>query len=1849
MALSRRQRNIINPYADEDFNYPEGYDNTRNSWVIEGIHEIYLNFAEFPRNAQKILARGPVSETDLVGALGFITTNDLIAYSTLYPQNAQQNPAEVIAFELQEPSRIESNLALTSIAQRLNENNVSQFYTTSTTAEAQRPENQQNISEIPTDPSAENPEIPSDEAILKQITSQLTAIEYSQTPDRSRALRESLGFPSISLLDAPQETIMTAGTSPLLLQSDGIDMYNWQNNASAGQQSEVKYYNPFEEKYYFVKRTNSLDPWDYDNFSENATAIERINEAKRYGLTKILGVAGKLSQENLDFILNPEENNSLLEFRSFLSVRPASRWVYTVRISREAIKNLPASATPSTSYSEQASPYQKSKKLIAPDRPSPIRYSSFTVSMLEEKVIRLIYVLRQYRALMSMEGITPDMLSGFNLANEIESLETFVERMNVFYAYNNITILDPIKSYVEFVFSPAMQPIYIFSNGILYSEAMGKTIFTLPIPSDLNGGTTPASAENELNVFGGLSSQAWGFIYKSFDIESEISEKILADWPSWSEFIGSYTLPSVSINPTIISQKKKERSLKISPPPNIFSKINEIARPTPLQAEELFNKRELYQSVVVQAGSECNSGQATLFNDILMFANMINGKASVKTLVKTAVLRYKDDILRLKVVKANLSEENRELINFGATRGVRYLQNPDMQDQFYRDAEEALNSELSCLTGIIGEYVEDMILKPNGDPPLITRALRSPASQPSMTFRFRKTPTPNMWSAWSDLATKLLHQFLKQLFYGILRDVLKASLGCGPDQPNNASAGLKSAIKVFDYGMVDLNGYLEGIDTLEIAKNSGLSNKEYNREEDKLALSPPTKEQLTQLHSDVSDITTPDELKLLLQGSASIELVSLVEEMINSGPVDTNGLTREVVEGINQLQTSGGNIGSYSTSLSPNFTVEGPHLIDSSFTAGDIIKLSYIERQESLRPGDARYAMLGLNKTTIADYFSALGSAMDSGVLDVINSPPHVDQTSPEDAYCESLSPLSLDPVMSREQIQQQYDELIEAKIKQIDSLCGLSDLPILQLQLDSFLAALPDASWYDNILAWISQLSNLIADLMAKALFGDDETKAYEPRAASFNDTLMSKALAANRQGSQNREVSPVFSPWNVRGQVTTVPIGATMIPSPGFQPFEHPDAPYGFYDPAFNTHNGGIVFSWGPRSLDDRRETVRFWHTMDWLELGIPLIEVPIAEREWPVTREEEDEFLALEGEGEMERGGNSLRGLRDSMGNPGIRALDDANSRMIPTLTTPVQSKVNEVAYADNNYRIVVANPTTTRSLVERFYYSDIGRSRLPSFLKILLNPYFVSDKGNCVTTADENIALSALAGIQSRVITFFMNTGPLLTAYLGWSAPTTLNILSGYLFGKLAEELRSKNLYGPYLQAMEKVQVVYKDTDGEQTNKIQLDDGLNNTQILKAVIRQSIEKVLSRMPEQTAYQGHMNPLDPFATEISPTPWANYRSVADELRRNLATIPHLDDGEVQTLGNMDDLTWKQWNFLDDNGQFLVDTQWRSLSFYYYPIPILYGAYIVYMDKCIDLSQIYPRFALDSERRAAYADDQLLSAINPQYVPKFSAPYANLPYTFVSNGGDSATYWTPKQIRERLVFLESAIEATSLSIVQSSEWLEEDREQLRQQIDQIQETIRSQVIATDWPAEDDNRVVTAEAFYDREGYSIPEAFTFYYRRPHPMVDWEVGPSYLSQLAPSPTSFELVGPDRESPEIGRILPTSTPIRIIQLAFAAEQAARAAFANEYDADGEVHDLAEGQEAASLAIDSWMSEYITLLQPLVDVSKSYFTSKNAIERDAEMGEGDLMILRTRLQGYREERSALQFILGENNDE
>jgi hypothetical protein len=62
MALTDRQRKIVNPYAetvDTDSRRGLGYDyeNESNKFVIDAIHESYLFFYEFPKIGKELVDR----------------------------------------------------------------------------------------------------------------------------------------------------------------------------------------------------------------------------------------------------------------------------------------------------------------------------------------------------------------------------------------------------------------------------------------------------------------------------------------------------------------------------------------------------------------------------------------------------------------------------------------------------------------------------------------------------------------------------------------------------------------------------------------------------------------------------------------------------------------------------------------------------------------------------------------------------------------------------------------------------------------------------------------------------------------------------------------------------------------------------------------------------------------------------------------------------------------------------------------------------------------------------------------------------------------------------------------------------------------------------------------------------------------------------------------------------------------------------------------------------------------------------------------------------------------------------------------------------------------------------------------------------------------------------------------------------------------------------------------------------------------------------------------------------------------------------------------------------------------
>ena len=198
MALSNRQRNIVNPFAQIDYDY----STDRSKWIQSGIHDSIVNFGVFPQIGKTIepvpYRQGPDS----------ITQNDLSAYIETYPQNGK---LESQVFSDKSDKKALESLEL--VAATLSERGLVRFYTSPTSPESYLPENQNNI----------NGDSNNSQDITKEIVSQLIAISPSVSLTRLRNIRLSFGNPVSSVLEKPQEPINDESIVPFRSEVNSLD------------------------------------------------------------------------------------------------------------------------------------------------------------------------------------------------------------------------------------------------------------------------------------------------------------------------------------------------------------------------------------------------------------------------------------------------------------------------------------------------------------------------------------------------------------------------------------------------------------------------------------------------------------------------------------------------------------------------------------------------------------------------------------------------------------------------------------------------------------------------------------------------------------------------------------------------------------------------------------------------------------------------------------------------------------------------------------------------------------------------------------------------------------------------------------------------------------------------------------------------------------------------------------------------------------------------------------------------------------------------------------------------------------------------------------------------------------------------------------------------------------------------------------------------------------------------------------------------------------------------------------------------------------------------------------------
>ena len=554
MTISLRQRNFINPFYEE-YNYD--WNSERNQWVLEGIHDTYLTFFSFPSAGKILLRGGPVGEGDS------ITRSDLQAYVSVYPQNARY-----VNENLEILSEQESTAKMLEIGARIKGIDpggigITLNLTSATTLQSQQPSVHIPVPGV-VDLSAE------------QLASRLISLGEKPSRSKLKFLRTIFGNPILESITVTKNTQAAAEEGYFGgNQLSSANLYDWKKNVDPGSPTETTYYNPEDQEYYYVRRTNSRSSAAYDIGSDNNEALENKTKALERGVSYILKLLGKNSSDSRDILL---QNPTKIRFLSYLDQRPASRWIYAVSVKKSDIEDLFSGAV-GTSTQDMGSTLDTMKTLKNTDKISPVKKVMFSAPTFDATIKDVLKTLRYYQSSMNTEMITPDMVGGFNIQQAVAQVETFLKSTEEFLSYNKIEFNRERGSFdkIEFCFNDKMETQFIVCNGELFTSPLGFTPF---IGSAAAGAmaTGTSSNINIPNAFSSCTPRTFKFIFDAPTLAAEARKNPDKRMP-WSEFIKKYVYPSVKVSPKEEQEKirrdKGLLGLNIQRNNNIFEALNQ--------------------------------------------------------------------------------------------------------------------------------------------------------------------------------------------------------------------------------------------------------------------------------------------------------------------------------------------------------------------------------------------------------------------------------------------------------------------------------------------------------------------------------------------------------------------------------------------------------------------------------------------------------------------------------------------------------------------------------------------------------------------------------------------------------------------------------------------------------------------------------------------------------------------------------------------------------------------------------------------------------------------------------------------------------------------------------------------------------------------------------------------------------------------------------------------------------------------------------------------------------------------------------------------------------------------------
>jgi len=1683
MALTERQRRIINPYA-ESINTEErrgvGYDyeNESNKFVIDAIHESYLYFYEFPAIGLELAGRNRT-----------ITTSDMLAYFALHPQNGK-----VVGNEVQKISDTKATEALQLIVEELRRNGVLENYSSET-------------SELTYQREYRNNDIRPD---LNQDIANLIAIPPAHSRQYKNKLRKALDLPEVQYSEEVGLDLLNLSPSvTTYISSDSnVDLYDWRKNGLPGEDNDRVYYNPVDLKYYYVKRTGRTETGAYAfnslRLGERADAVAtwlgytesqrgRYNDAIETSIREILKLTGKHSEANFQRLLSKYSAPETFSLLTYRDLRPGSRWIYCLQINSSDVNNLPDSleSEDRPSFEEyELSSLQKAKRIIGEENKT-----ANSVTFRVEDMLRYMFSVRgilvEYNEKLLDDGLTPQVLNGLDLGREADRLESFFDLLSLFYGYNKISLED--EDLVQMFFTEDYLLDHICINGSFYYQGTGNTTY-------LNIEEEQARIANAFSLF---TPTTFSFIKNSYPIYNDVKSTTPSTREDALDFLSKYAFPSSRIdavkakraNASAAQDERRRRKRK-----DLFTKLSELSKTSPAEYERLFSNRPLsYRMSSTLQSIDCNTGQAKAAKYALRFWQAATGKTKVRSLIRETIILLRQEIIEDELTKQRLSD------------AARFAQNPALAQ---RQVEQAINQQIFCSLDVLGDFIEDSFLDPIGAPPVANALVRKTLDEP-IKIEFTKRNMISLKTKQSKVYRKaietILLNFVKSIVAGIAKDVISALLGCGPDGNKRPASGLKNSFKKQDFGFTDLSNYVDEVDLVEIARLANLFNINEQGQ-----TSDATLEQIQNVLEDVSAMATPVELQQLLDGDANSELINHLFETLSSdhvvnyiSPFSNPGEENRVIIDPREYNTL-------------NFTEE--KIIDFFILLGDAIEgqgqfgdlpfrsplEAYCDQRENytnplelnfeIPEIEAQYSDIVSDKinkiNNLCNWLRDL-SNIKFELERLIDSLPTM---SWYDDLLEFIAGLSnslsewlaglLSNLFGREQRRvQNYEynlynskmgteiyyqlgtKLREGSINQLyksrngdvffQTPAGFGQRTQITTVVDDDNVTLTGGqigsrrnAWTsDNVynFFWMTYSGTGELPKIPIPQYRNPPTKPFDIYGTAYyainNAPSPLKKLLNNAQSQGTALLSPeslsrVYQPLQPDGNPSTIEktqLNKITNATYGYLRQQESVFPYRGYAGASNLYcsnpsKGDIrIVYW---DADRQTPTVAYYNPA-----GIVHNEKSISSETQTVG--ENGDFTSVD-----YRIFDNLQ-----VGNFNFRVDDQyqlfVNDTLLPSINygffNEGQGGLSGIPKLYGNFSVglPVENPTNNQLALqasdrdadvvsiqnyrERLdtqiniaVINDTGRRRMPRYVAAIGKLPLEKTDDFCVTQEDTFRAESAVQVLQTRMISFFMNIMPLARVYTCWGSVGTTQLIVDYLHKKITDELTPREMIGPFYESIQYIKLVFPhDSEDEDYNRNPI---IREDLTPAENMRNIIESIYLGMLDNISTTSEYTGINKsiFDPEAPTNTKQLYENTLVKFYRLLFNVNFEEYG----IADPDQARAAQQII----GQFYNRNQITQLGLlvgaYYFPVAFQIASYMIYYDRGIQYANRYSDTQYRILLEIAGADDNLLTAIKRQVVQRFTPTFVGFPVNVeYYDGTQEVTYYYSDQVEQRIAILREEI----------------------------------------------------------------------------------------------------------------------------------------------------------------------------------------------------------------------------------